>query len=191
MILMKSIKEGFNLITLGSIVLDLIYIILGIFLIANPSVGLEAALVLIGILLIISGIFSIVKYITNGFSFFKFELIFGILSFIAGIFAFTKPFDVATLITVLIGIWLIISSAVKFAMSLELRKLKNGSWAFDMTVSALTIVLGIMFLINPFNGYMILSSYAGVMLMIYSAMDIVEQMFIRKRTHEIIKLFTK
>ena len=188
---MKNIKEGFNLITLGSVVVDLIFVFLGIFLIANPSVGLESALVLIGIILIISGIFSIIKYISNEIKLFRFELIFGIISIIAGVFAMFKPFDVATLITVIIGIWLILSSAVKFAVAIEFRKLKDGTWAFDMTVSALTIILGIMLLINPFYGYMLLSSYAGVMIIIYSSMDIIEQFFIRKRAKEILKLFTK
>lgn len=186
---MKSLKESFNLITLGSIILDVIFILLGIFLIANPSVGLESGLVLLGIILLISGLFSIIKYVTNGSRFFKFELVFGIISFIAGLFAMIKPFDVATLITVLVGIWLILSSAVKFAMAVEFRKLRNGTWAFDLTISTLTILLGIMFLINPFKGYMILTSYAGVLIMIYSAMDIVQQLFIRQRVNDIIKLF--
>ena len=188
---MKDLLKTFNLITLGTIALDFIFIALGIFLIANPAVGLESTLVLIGIILIVSGILAIIKYITNEHNFFKLELIYGILSFIAGLFAIYKPFDVATLITVIIGIWLVITSVVKLVMAIEFRKLKGSTWAFDLTVAILTILLGAMLLINPFKGYMVLSSYAGVMLMIYSSIDIVEQFFIRKRANQILKLFSK
>lgn len=188
---MKDIKSAFNLITIGSILMDILIIILGIFFVSNPTVGLESALLLIGIILLVSGIYSIIKYIVNPRSFFKFELLYGILSIIAGLFAVFKPFGVATLIVVLVGIWLIISSVVKLVMAIELRKLKEDTWVFDLTVSALTILLGILILVNPFSSYIILSTYVGVMMMIYAAMDIVEQFFIRRRANTIMKFFSK
>ncbi|MBR1416707.1 MAG: DUF308 domain-containing protein [Bacilli bacterium] len=188
---MNDIKKAFNLITIGTIILDIIFIIFGIFLISNPTVGLESALLLIGLFLTISGIYSIVKYIINNKVFLRFELPYGILSIIVGLFAIFKPFDVATLITVLTGIWLIITSIIKFTIAVEFRKIKEDTWVFDLTVSVLTILLGIMLIINPFNGYMIISSYAGVLIMIYSAMDIIEQFFIRQRANHIIKFLKK
>lgn len=188
---MKDLKSTFNLVTIGSIIMDVLIIILGIFFVSNPTVGLESALLLIGLLLLISGICAIIKYIMNPRSFFKFELLYGLLSIIFGLFAIFKPFGVATLIVVLVGIWLIISSVIKLVMALELRKIKENTWVFDLTVSALTIVLGILILVNPFSSYIILSTYVGVMMMIYAAMDIVEQFFIRKRANTIMKFFSK
>ena len=49
----------------------------------SPAVGEEAALLLIGILLLISGVCSIIKYILNPKRLFKIELGFGIISVIA------------------------------------------------------------------------------------------------------------
>lgn len=188
---MKDIKETIGLITIGSIAVDILVIVLGLFFITNPAVGLESALLLIGLLLFISGISSIIKFIIHPRSIFKFELVFGIVSIIAGILAIFKPFSVATLITVLIAIWLIISSSVKVVMALKLRKLKDSTWTFDITVSLLVIIIGILVLVNPFSSCMLLSVYVGVMLSIYAAMDIVEQFFIRKRINNIIKIFSK
>ena len=188
---MKDIKDTFNLISIGSIILDVLVIVLGIFLMTNPSVGLESALLLIGVLLFISGIYSVIKYILNPKRFFRFELGYGIISIIAGLFAIFKPLDVATLIVVLIAIWLIVSSVIKLIMALELRKIKEDSWIFDLTVSVLVIIIGILLLINPFKSNMILSVYVGVMMSIYASMDLVEQFFIRKRTKIIMKIFSK
>lgn len=188
---MKDLKSAFNYVTIGSIIVDVLIIILGIFFVSNPTVGTTSALVLIGILLLISGIAAIVKYLINPRSFFKFELLYGILSIIFGVFAITKPFAVEMLIVVLVGTWLIISSVIKLVMALELRKLKENTWVFDLTVSALTIILGILILVNPFSTYIVLSIYVGVLMMIYAAMDIVEQFFIRKRANTIMKFFSK
>ena len=188
---MKDIKSGFNLITIGSMVLDLVFIILGIFLISNPSVGLSSALVLFGIILVISGLYSIIKYMVNPRSIFKFELIFGILSLVMGLIAVFKPFAIVNLIAILIGVWLIISSVFKFALSVELRKVNVNTWTFDMGISFLTLILGLLLLINPFSGYIILSTYAAIMIIMYASMDLVEQIYIRKRASKIIKFLSK
>ena len=188
---MKDIKRSFDLITLGAIVLDAIYIILSIFFIANPSAGPSVALRLFGLLLIVTGIYSIIKYILNGKSIFRFELVYGIISFVVGLLAFYKPFTIANLIAVLVGAWLIVTSAFKFAVSLELRKCNEQSWTFDMGISALTIFLGILLIINPFNGFMVLETYVAVLVAVYAAMDMVEQFFIRKRTNRIVKFLSK
>ena len=186
---MENIKKSFNLITIGSMVVDFLTVILGLFLIANPSVGAESTLMLIGILLVITGIYSIIKFIMNSRSIFRFELIFGVLSLIAGCFAFFKPFAVASLLAILVGVWLIVSSLIKLSIAIELKKNNEESWIFDLTVAILTLILGVLILINPFKGYMGLTIYIGIMIIIYSAMDIIEQAFIRKRVATITKLF--
>ena len=188
---MKDIKSTFNLITLGSIAFDILVIILGIFFVSNPSVGFESALFLIGIIFLISGISSIIKFIVNPRSFFKVELFYGILSIIFGFFAIFKPVSVEILIVIIVGTWLIVSSVIKLIVALELRKVKENTWIFDLTVALLTLLLGILILANPFSSYIILSTYVGVMMMIYAGMDIVEQLFIRKRANTIIKFFSK
>lgn len=188
---MKDLKNTFNLITIGSIIFDVIVVVLGLFFVTNPTVGTTSALMLIGILLSISGIVSIIKYIINPKNIFNFELVYGILSIIFGIFAFAKPIAVEILIVNIVGAWLIISSVIKLMMAIELRKVKENTWVFDLTVAILTIILGIFIIVNPFSGYIVLSTYIGVLMMIYAAMDIIEQLFIRKRVKTIVKLISK
>ncbi len=188
---MKDIKKSFDLVTIGAMMLDVVFIVLGMFVIANPSVGITSALLLFGLLLSVSGLYSIVKYIINNKSIFKFELIYGIISLIVGLIAIFKPFAIVNLITVLVGIWFIVSSVFKFTLAVELRKVNVDTWTFDMGVSVLTLLLGLLLIINPFHGYIILSTYAAIMIIMYAAMDIVEQLYIRKRANSIIKFFSK
>ena len=79
---MKDIKKNFNYITIGAMMIDVVFIVLGMFLIANPTVGLNSALMLIGIILLVSGLYAIVKYSINNKNIFKFELIYGIASIV-------------------------------------------------------------------------------------------------------------
>ena len=188
---MEELKRSFNIITIGAIIIDILFIIMGIFFIANPAVGAESALMIIGIILLVSGIYSIIKFIINSRSFFKFEIVYGLLSIIAGCFAIFRPLGAELLIAILVGTWLIISSAFKLPIVLTLKNHNEGSWIFDLTVVILTIILGILLLINPFKGYMVLTVYSGIMLMIYAAMDVVEQLFIRKRAKIISSYFSK
>ena len=44
---MNDIKKNFNYITIGAMMLDVVFIVLGMFLIANPTVGLNSALMLL------------------------------------------------------------------------------------------------------------------------------------------------
>ena len=188
---MKNLKSTFNLITFGSICVDCLFIIFGIYMMSNPAVGLQSALKIIGIMLLISGIYSIVKYLLHSKHIFKFELIYGIFSIIISLFAIFKPFDVANFITIIIGIWLIITSVFKFLFTIEIRKYVQSSWLFDLTISLLTILIGLIILINPFNGHILISTYVGIMLAIYSAMDMTEQFLIRKRVNEVVRIISK
>ena len=188
---MDNIKNAFNYLTIGSIIVDVLIIILGIFFMTNPTVGPASTLMLIGILLLVSGVASIIKYIINPNKIIKFELAYGLLSIILGALAIFKPFTIEMLIVVLVGIWLIVSSILKLVIALELRKIKENTWIFDLTVSILVIIIGIMIIVNPFKSSMVLSVYIGVMMTIYAAMDIVEQFFIRKRAKSIMQVLTK
>ena len=166
---MRDIAKMFNLVTIGTMALDIILVLMGIF-------------------LLVSGAYAIIKYIINPRGIFKLELIYGILSVIAGALAIFKPFDVINFITILVGIWLVINSVVKVVVALEIRK-HSDAWIFDLTVAILTLVLGVLLLVNPFENFVVLSVYAGVMMVVYGAMDLVEQSFISNRAKTLLIMF--
>ena len=60
-----------------------------------------------------------------------------------------------------------------------------------MGISIITIILGLLLLINPLSAYMILSTYVAILIIMYAGVDIVEQLVIRKRANTIIKFLSK
>lgn len=189
----KEINKNLNLITIGSIIMDVIFIALGVFLIVNPELSTKVSGVLLGILLVVAGLYSIIKYILNMDSafIFAFELIYGLLSAIAGILIMANPLSLANFITIIVGLWFIISAGIKISIALQFKASKEETWVLNLVIGILTIIIGILLLINPFNAYIVLTTYVGIMLIIYAGMDIVEQFLFRKRAGEVTKILFK
>jgi uncharacterized membrane protein HdeD (DUF308 family) len=187
---MKEIKKNLNFITFMAIIVDVLFVVLGIFLVADPELSTKVSGMLIGLVLIVSGIYEIIQFILNIDTtfIFTFKLVYGILSIIMGALIISDPFSVANFLTIMVGIWLLISAGIKGTIALQLKYFKEETWLFNLVIAILTIVLGLLLLINPFNGYIILSTYAGIMLVVYAGMDIVEQFLFRKRASEIEKI---
>jgi uncharacterized membrane protein HdeD (DUF308 family) len=186
----NEIKKNLNFMTFISIIMDVLFIVLGIFLVANPEMSTKVSGILIGLILMISGTYEIIQYVMNidATFIFTFKLVYGILSIIAGFLIISDPFSVANFLTIMVGIWLLVSAGLKVSIAMQLKYFKEETWLFDLVVALLTIVLGILLLVNPFNGYIVLSTYAGIMLVIYAGMDIIEQFLFRKRASEIEKI---
>ena len=189
----KEINKNLNLITIGSILLDIIFIALGIFLVINPELSTRVSGVLIGIGLIVAGLYAIIKYVLNmdAAFIFTFELIFGILSTIGGILVMANPLAIANFITIIIGLWFIVSAVIKGSIALQFKNYNEETWILNLVISLLTIVLGILLITNPFSAYIVLSTYVGIMIIMYSGMDIVEQLIFRKRAANIEKILFK
>lgn len=189
----KEIDKRLNLITIGAISLDVIIVILGFFLMSNPELTTQVSGILFGLLLMVSGLYAIMKYITNMHSniVFTLELIYGIISVLFGILIMANPLGFANLITIFIGLWFIVSGVIKGAIAIRFKKYREETWLFNLVIAILTLLIGILLVVNPFNGVMVLTTYVGIMFIIYAGMDIVNQLLFRKRATQIEKIIFK
>lgn len=189
----REINKNLNLITFGSIVMDALFIILGMFLMTNPETSTQVAGILFGIILMVSGLYAIIKFVLNMNSayIFTFELIYGILNIIAGFLIIGNPFSITNIITVMVGICFIVSAILKLSIALQFKRFNEETWLFNFIIALLTVILGVLLLVNPFSASIVLTTYAGIMIIIYAGMDIVEQLLFRKRANEIEKIIFK
>lgn len=188
---MKEKKKLFNIATYGQMLIDVLIFALGIYSASNPTSSTTAICVALGIVLSVSGIYNIIKYILNMNKgpFFVLDIVYGILSIIAGIFIITNPLSLASILTVGLGIWLIISSAFKLALAIQLKKFKEETWLFSLVTSLLVLIIGIIVIIKPFGTALVLTTFIGIIMCVYSAIDILQQWLFRKRVKEIIEIF--
>lgn len=100
-----------------------------------------------------------------------------------------NPFSLANITTIGVGLWLIVSATIKGAIALQFKKFNEETWILSLIIAAITLILGILIIVNPFESYIVLAVYVGVMVCVYAAMDIVQQILFRKRVKEIVKIF--
>ncbi|WP_440948595.1 HdeD family acid-resistance protein [Methanosarcina sp. T3] len=141
----------------------IIAIIVGLFLIYSPAVTTIFLIQVLGIFWLASGILSVLgAFVFSGNRLWK--LLAGILGIIAGIlvlmYPIYSPFVVLTLFIIFIGVWAIITGAVKLFLGL-----KGGGWGTGI-LGVLTIILGLLLLNNSLVGALVLPWVFGFFLII-------------------------
>lgn len=157
-----------------SFVFSIVLFVIGIFLLTNPETTLAAISYTIGVLLIVWGLIPIIKFLSDKESqnYLEVTFVFGVFTFIFGIIIMVRPTIIASIIPLLIGIWMIINGGTKLYYSVMLNKETNSMHA--IIVSIIILICGITLVCNPFGGAVVLTQIIGIFLIIYSVLDLVE-----------------
>lgn len=174
-----------------SLVISMIFIVVGLFLFVKPDTTISIISYIIGGALLLSGVFSVHKYFTAESigDIFNFDLVYGVLLIIAGIFLVVKPNALATLFPIILGIWIIINSVTKFQYALVLKKVKNEDWAYTALISGLTLIWGVVLLYNPFATALAITQIIGIFIIVYAVLDIIDNFIIKKNLKSILDIF--
>lgn len=184
---MEEIKKSFNKIWYGEFASSILFAIIGILLIVWPEQIIKMISTIIGIAIIILGIFGIIRYFRNNERTFNFDLMYGIICVIAGALIITNTKVVASFLPVIIGIWMIGNSVIKIQYAMTLKDYNSNNWLTIMIVSVLTLACGILFVFNPFKGATLLTQTLGIALFAYAVVDIVNSCILKKN----MKKFSK
>ena len=184
---MGNLEIKIKKMNMTSIIFSILFILIDAFLLARPEDAIHLVSYALGIILALWGLISIVQFFTDRESqnYLEFSFILGVFMFIFGIIIIVKPNTVASIIPLLLGIWMLINGVTKLSYALTLNKNKNA--ASSIIISILIIVLGILLVFNPFAGAKTLVQILGVTIIIYSVLDLAECFAIRK----IVKKETK
>lgn len=171
----------------SSILSSLSLAILGALLIFESEATIVSISYIIGGILVAIGTLGVVKFVNNLNKNVKNELdmVYGIVTVIMGIIVISYPKAIASIIPIVIGVGIIISSAIKLQYSLEMRKDNNSMWKSTMILSLITIACGILLLFNPFKGAEFITKIVGLLIFIYAILDLISTLAI-KRTSKII-----
>lgn len=188
---MKRIKKFFNAIVYGSLIEDLLFGIFGIYLIYNPVATSVFFIRLLGILVLISSLFSFIRYFAKGLSssIFKVSLINAIIKLLLGILVIIKPRLVADLLVLTFGIVLFVNGLIKLYYAFKFYNNKEEIWSLEGILAIGLIVMGGVLIINPFPAAMLLSRVAGVFSLCFALFDGIQWLLFKKRCNELLKIF--
>lgn len=173
----------------SSIISSIILIALGLLLIFQSEATIMMISYVIGGILIAIGVIGIIKFIQNVGKEQKSELdiVYGTVSIILGIIVIKNPEAIASIIPIVLGISIILSSATKLQYAIELRANKNKLWKTTLVLALVSTLCGIILLFNPFKAASYFTKVVGIFIVIYAILDMISSYTVKRN----INIFKK
>ncbi len=171
----------------SSLLNSMALIILGLLLIFQSEATIVSISYIIAAVIIVVGVVAGLRYIKN----FKedtrseLDLIYSVVCIVLGIVVIKNPQAIASIIPFVIGVVIIINSATKLQYSMELKENQNNLWKSTMILALITTVCGIVLIFNPFSGAVLITRIVGILILIYSILDIISTLSIRSTVKQI------
>lgn len=185
---MEKIKSEINKLWIYSIFSSILFIVIGVFLFLNPSFVIHFISFVLGIFMIVAGIYAFVQYFSSSsHNLYNMYLLYGVIGFLAGALLIFNPTAVASILPLALGIWMIVHSIVKLKYSLSLRTLSSVHFSSTIIMALLTLSVGILFVLNPFQGATFLMKLLGAMIALYAFIDLVNAFCLKRNMKSIQK----
>ena len=163
--------KKFNKFMLITMLFSIMLCLMGIILIIYPDISLKVIALIIAVSMIVGGLFLIIDF--GGRILFTNFMTIGILLFIMGVILLIQPNIVVTIIPYIVGIYIIINSIFDLQVSLGLKKYE---------------ICGIFIITYPQSSMTVLTSYFGIVLIIYAVSMLVNSIVFKKNVNDIVKL---
>lgn len=176
-----------------SIISTLIMLIFGILLFIFPETVINSITIGMGVIFIMIGIVPIINYFRfrkTGFST-TFSFMLGIFCIVAGLILLMNKNILGTIIPILTGVWMIINSINRISISMDLRDDNISFWSITFIYAILTLILGVLLILDPVNGGKFVTKSIGIIICIYSVFDIVDLILIKIKAKKVVKEIKK
>lgn len=155
---------------------SILFAIIGLLLFLDPAGFVVLISYMIGILLLILGINNVLNYSKNrDLAINKTLLVVGVILFIIGIFLIVKPTFIGKIVPSIIGVCLIINALEKLMYLGYITDKNSEQYMISLISGIIIMIAGIFLLFNPLSGTLIVTQIIGVIIVIYSVMDIIEK----------------
>jgi uncharacterized membrane protein HdeD (DUF308 family) len=150
----------------------------GIVLLIKPAEAVQFVSIFSGAIVILLGAGAWISYLTK----FKSSLlaVLGTLAIIAGVVLCVKYKSIISVVIFLLGIFVLVSGVVDFGSALDAKRNGLKSWLVLLLIAVITIILGIIVVVNPFDSVIALTRLLGIGLIVYSVMDLISFVQVRK-----------
>lgn len=173
----------------SSLAMSLTEVIIGILLLINPVGFTSGIIVAFGVVLMLMGIGTFIKY-------FRTEpeeaaarqiLVKGVLEFLAGAFcAFKSHWFIVTfpVLTLVYGVMILVSGITKIQWMLDMIRLKRRKWFWMAISAAISILCGITIITSPFSTTAVLWMFIGISLIVEAVFDMIGGIFGNREAKE-------
>lgn len=158
----------------GMFVYSIITIVLGIILTIFPYITMQMICYIIAIILLIKGVIHLLKYYSYDlFGCFYYDLFFGLILCTLSFFILLRTDIVIMIFPIIIGIYFSIDGIINIMKSFQLRKYDFDSWIYDLVLSVILLLLGMMMLFDPFKVAMTSIIFMGICLIYDGVLNLI------------------
>ena len=147
------------------LVRGIIAVLFGILAMIWPGVTAIALAVLWGIWALIEGVINLVAAFQKGAGGKAWKIVFGIVSILAGLIAIIHPFDVAVVLTWILGIWFLIAAIFQGIGAFSSTR-TQPRWMLLIS-AVLSLLIGILFVARPGLGVLSIVLWIGIIAIIW------------------------
>lgn len=173
----------------SSIIISIIMFIIGLIFIIYPEVSFTTITYILSILLIVNGIYFLIEKESS--IFFSSFLTLGVIELLLGIIMLVNPDIIKTLFPIVAGIIMITKSTLDLRLSILLYRNNINSWLSLLICSIISIICGLIIILNPSIGTIALTTFLGILITVYSISNIIDTIIFKKNIKEITKLLEK
>jgi len=165
------------------IIIGIISILMGAVFIIFPSESLKFISLIIVILLFVFGLIQFIGYFITSVkdNQFRIGFVVGLFCFILAAFVYFKAETFLNAIPKILGIAVIIDSAITLQNAIDLLRLKSNRWWYQLVIATITVILGIILFFNPFNNYDNLILFAGITMIVNGAFDLFNILYLSRK----------
>ena len=165
------------------LVRGIIAILFGLAAMIWPAITAVALAVLWGIWALIEGVVDLVAAFQRGATGRPWKIVFGVISILAGLVAVIHPFDVAVVLTWILGIWFIVAAIFQGVGAFSSTR-SRPRWM--LVVSAvLSLLIGILFVAKPGVGVLSIVFWIGIVAIVWGVVLVIAAFTARRLGREI------
>ena len=172
------------------ILMSVLYLALGIFLLMVPGTALNVVCYALGAVVLACAVVQLVRYfaVERGIFQSQLTLISGLVCLGLGAFLIIRSDIVVRILPIVFGLFVIFDSLGRIQNALELRRCNYDSWKSFLLLAVLSIVLGVVMILNPFGTMETLVMAIGVILIIEGALNLLSALYTVIAVKRFIKL---
>lgn len=170
---------------------SLLLIVLSVFLMLKPIEIIGSLIKVIGMILLICGVFDFANYFVNKKeeSLFDYGLVKGIIEITIGVLFIFKYDLLINLFPCILGLIIVFINIFKLQTAISLKEFESN-YMTGVIISSLSIILGLVIVINPFETLEVVIIVSGTVLLISELSNIIYSISVLKffkKTDKVVK----
>ena len=161
------------------IVMSVLYLALGIFLLMVPGTALNVVCYALGGVVLLGAVIQLVRYflVERGIFQSQLTLISGLVCLALGGFLILRSDIVVKILPIVFGLFVIFDAIGRVQNALDLRRCGYDSWKGFLALPVLSVVLGVIMILNPFGTMETLVMAIGIILIIEGAINLLSALY--------------